>query len=348
MQYFPLEQKGNSSCRPVQSGQLKRREFFSLLGGAAAAWPIAARAQQVPMPAIGFLSARSPVSGAFMATAFRRGLSETGYIEDQNLQIEYRWAEGHYDRLGAMANDLVRRGVTLIAAISGTPAALAAKAATTTIPIVFANGGDPLASGLVTSLNRPTNNMTGATFYTVALAGKRLEFLRELVPTTAAIAFLVNPRNPAEEPETKDVELAARAMGLPLHVLNTSGEADIDTAFMKLVEARVSALVVGSDPLFFAFSNKLVELAARNKIPTIYYAREFAEVGGLMSYGSRQSDAYHQAGIYVGKILRGAKPVDLPVIQPTRFEFIINLRTVKALGLDMPAKLLALADEVID
>lgn len=327
---------------------MRRREFISLLGGAAATWPLAAHAQQPTTPVIGFLSARTAASGASMAAAFHQGLGESGYVEGRNVRIEYRWAEGHYDRLRALADDLVRRPVSVIVALSGTPAALAAKKATTTIPIVFGNGGDPLTSGLVASLGRPTGNITGVTFYTVELAGKRLELLRELVPKATVIGFLVNPNNPAEEPEAKDVEAAARALGVRLQVMNTSSERDIDSAFSTLIERRASALVVGSDPLFFRFSGKLVELAARHAMPAIYIVREIPEDGGLMSYGSRQNDAYRQAGIYAGKILQGAKPGDLPVMQPTRFELVINMKTAKALGLTVPLHLQQIADEVIE
>ena len=326
---------------------MRRRNFVSLLGSAVA-WPLLARAQQPRMPVIGVLSARTAASGASMVAAFHQGLSESGYVDGQNLRIEYRWAEGHYDRLGALSDDLIRRRVSVIVALSGTPAALAAKAATTTIPIVFGNGGDPLTSGLVASLGRPTGNITGVTFYTVQLAGKRLELLRELVPTATVIGFLVNPNNPAEEPEAKDVEVAARALGVRLQVLNTTSERDIDAAFATLLERRAGALVVGSDPLFFRFSDKLIELAARHAMPAIYIVREFPEAGGLMSYGSRQNDAYHQAGIYVGKILQGAKPADLPVMQPTKFELVINMKTAKVLGLTVPLHLQQIADEVIE
>jgi ABC-type uncharacterized transport system substrate-binding protein len=325
---------------------MRRREFIRLLG-AAATWPASARAQQLT-PVIGFLSARSAASGEPMAAAFRQGLSESGYVERQNLQIEYRWADGHYDRLRALADELVHRKVAVIVAISGTPAALAAKAATTTIPIIFANGGDPVTSGLVSSLSRPTGNITGVTFYTAALAGKRMELLRSLVPTAAIMGLLVNLNNPVEESERKDAEAAAHALGLRLEVLNATSEVEIDAAFSTLLERRIGALVVGTDPLFSGFSHKIVALAAGQAIPAMYFAREFPEVGGLMSYGSRQNDAYYQAGIYVGKILRGANPTDLPVIRPAKFEFVINLKTAKALGLTVAPTLLAQADEVVE
>jgi putative ABC transport system substrate-binding protein len=326
---------------------MRRRVFVTLLGGAAAI-PLTARAQQRKAPVIGLLSARTAASGAPMVAAFRQGLSASGYVEGNNLQIEYRWAEGHYDRLGALADGLVRRQVVVIAALSGTPAALAAKKATRNIPIVFGNGGDPLASGLVGSLNRPSGNITGVTFYTVELAGKRLELLHELVPTTTVVGFLVNPTNPVGSSEMKDVEAAARAIGVRLQVLNITSERDIDAAFATLHQQRAGALVMGSDPLFFGLQRKLVELAARHAIPAIYIVREFPEAGGLMSYGSKQSDTYHQAGIYVARILQGAKPADLPVMQPTRFEFVINLKTAKALGLTVPPQLLTRADAVIE
>ena len=325
---------------------MRRREFITLLG-AAATWPASARAQQLT-PVIGFLSARSAASGAPMAAAFRRGLRESGYVEGQNLQIEYRWADGHYDRLGALADELVHRKVAAIVAISGTPAALAAKAATTTIPIIFANGGDPLTSGLVSSISRPTGNITGVTFYTAALAGKRMELLRNLVPTAAIMGLLVNLNNPVEVSERNDAEAAAHALGLRLEVLNATSEVEIDAAFSRLLERRIGALVVGTDPLYQGFSQKVVALAAGHAIPAIYFAREFPEIGGLMSYGSRQNDAYYQAGIYVGKILQGANPTDLPVMRPTKFEFVINLKTAKALGLTVAPTLLAQADEVVE
>jgi len=326
---------------------VRRRELILGIAGAALL-PLAARAQQRPMPVIGFLSARAPAPSAYIVTAFRRGLSETGYVEGRDLAVEYRWAEGRYDRLPALAADLVDRHVAVIVAISGTPAALAAKAATASIPIVFANGGDPITSGLVTALNRPTGNITGVTFLSTALVAKRLELMHELLPRAAAVGYLMKPNNPAGEAETKNAEAAASALGLELHVLTATSETDIDAAFTTVVQWRAGALLVGSDPFFGDSSNQLVQLAARHAVPTMYFGREFVEAGGLMSYGSSQSDAYRQAGIYAGKMLHGAKPAELPVMQPIKFELVINLKTTKALGLTVPPILLAQADEVIE
>jgi putative ABC transport system substrate-binding protein len=326
---------------------IQRREFITLLSGAAT-WPLAARAQQPAMPVIGLLSARSQAEGAVMAAAFRQGLSEAGFVEGRNVAIENRWAEGHFDRLPALAEELVRRKVAVIAAISGTPAALAAKGATTSIPIVFANGGDPLASGLVASLNRPIGNMTGVTFYSVVLVGKSLDLMHAAVPTAVAMGYLTNRDNPPNNIGIRDAETAARALGLQLHVLNASSESEIDAAFTTLHERNVGALMVSNDPLFFSFPVKLVELAARYAIPAVYNERVFVEAGGLMSYGSRQNDAYREAGIYAGKILQGAKPEELPVMLPTKFELIINLKTARAIGLTISRDILLIADEVIE
>jgi ABC-type uncharacterized transport system substrate-binding protein len=327
---------------------LRRREFISLLGGAAVAWPVAAIAQQPTLPVVGFLSARSAADSVHLLVAFRQGLKEAGYTEDQNVTIEFRFAEGQYDRLPALAADLVRRQVAVIAAISGTPAALAAKAATSVIPIVFANGANPVEFGLVASLNRPGANLTGVTFLAMATIAKRLEVLRELVPTATAIAYLANPNNQIAEDETKETETAAHSLGLRFHVLNASAEHDIDKAFVSMMQSRVGALVVGSDTFLSSRKQQLIMLAARHGIPTMYYEREFAAAGGLISYGTDFANSYRQAGDYTGRILKGAKPGDLPVLQPTKFELVINLRTAKALGIEVPDKLLARADEVIE
>jgi putative ABC transport system substrate-binding protein len=294
---------------------MRRRQFITLLGGAAVAWPLAARAQQAAMPVIGFLHSVSFDTFAHLVQSFHQGLKEAGFVEGRNVSIEYRWAEGHYDRLSVLAADLVRRQVAVIAAPGGTPAALAAKAATTTIPIVFLVGIDPVTAGLVASLNQPGGNVTGVSILNVAVVAKRLELLHELVPTAAVIALLVNPTNPYTEPETKEVRDAARSLGLQLHVLNASNEGEIDAAFATMVQEGAGALVLSPDPFLNTRRVQLAVIAARYAIPVITDRREFAAAGGLMSYGTNLADANHQAGVLVGRILKGAKPADLPVQQ---------------------------------
>jgi putative ABC transport system substrate-binding protein len=325
-----------------------RRQSITLLGGAAAAWPLAASAQQPAMPVVGFLHGASPVAWADQLRGFHRGLKDAGFVEGEDVAIMYRWAEGQLDQLPALAAELVRRRVSVIAAFSPA-AALAAKAATTTIPIIFLVGADPIELGLVASLARPGGILTGINFFTVELAAKRLELLRDLVPTATRIAVFVNPANPANAKSTvREVETAARAMGLQIQVFNASNGREIDAAFTNLARDRPNALYVGADQLFILRRVQLVQLAARLAVPAIYSARRFTDIGGLMSYSTSITDAYRRVGAYTGQILKGAKPADLPVEQSTKFELVINAQTAGTLGLEVPPSLLARADEVIE
>jgi putative ABC transport system substrate-binding protein len=326
---------------------VKRRKFLTLVGGAAATWPIAARAQQGAMPVIGYLNNGSPESDTHRLTGVRRGLNQTGYVEGRNLVIEYRWAANQADRLPALAADLVQLRVAVIVAAGLLPA-LAAKAATTSIPIVFSVGTDPVRLGLVASLNRPGGNLTGANALAGELGSKGLALLHDLVPGIATIGFLENPNNPLSELTARDVQAAAPALGLQVQILKASSDREIDAAFASLVQSRTGALLVGNDALFNSRIEQLVALAARHTIPAMYSQREFAPAGGLMSYGPSLTEEYRQVGLYAGRILKGEQPADLPVMQPTKVGLIINLKTAKTLGLEVPAKLLALADEVIE
>jgi ABC-type uncharacterized transport system substrate-binding protein len=326
---------------------MRRREFITLLSSAAA-WPLAVGAQQLALPVVGFLGTTTPDDFADRVAAFSEGLKEVGYIEGQNVAIEYRWPEGNYDRLAALAADLVRRQVAVIAAVGGEPSPLAAKAATATIPIVFSIGGDPVRLGLVASLNRPGGNITGVNFFQSELGAKRLGLLHELLPKASAIGMLVNPTFADAETYIRDVKEAALPLGLQIHVVRARTADDFDTAFASLAQQKVDALLLANDAFFLSERRKLITLAARYAIAAVYFWREFAVDGGLMSYSPSLAQAYRQVGIYTGKILNGAKPADLPVVQPTKFEFVINLKTAKTLGLTFPPGLLAIADEVIE
>jgi putative ABC transport system substrate-binding protein len=328
-------------------GSVKRREFITLLGGAAA-WPLVVRAQQAAKPVVGVLFPGSREAAMNLLPVFRQGLNDTGFREGQNVTIEYRFAEGQSNRLPELVADLIRRKVTVIVTPGSTPAALAAKAATTTIPIVFSVGDDPAKLGLVASLNRPGGNATGVNFFTAELGPKVLGLLRQLLPSAARVGTLFNPNNPTSEAWARDVTAAASAVGVRIDVIKASDGREIEGAFATLIQNRADALLVGADPLFFSRRIQLATLASRHAIPAVYFLREFAEAGGLMSYGTPLSEVYRQLGIYTGRILKGARPADLPIMQTTKFELVINLNTARALGLAIPADLLALADEVIE
>jgi putative ABC transport system substrate-binding protein len=326
---------------------IARRKFLATLGGSAVAWPLAARTEAPPV--IGYLGAASPELFATRLTAFRRGLGEHGYVESRNVAIEYRWAEGHYDRFPALASDLLRRQVSVIAAPGSTPAALAAKAATTTVPIVFVTGIDPVAAGLVGSLNRPGGNLTGVVALSVELGPKQLQLLHEMVPTARRVALLVNPDSPTlADKQTSDQQAAARTLGLELHVLHARTADDLDRIFAELARLRVDGLIIGGEALFTSDADRLATLSLRHAMPALYLSREFPAAGGLMSYGPSIADGHRLAGVYTARILKGEKPAELPVQQSTKIDLVINLKTAKALGLNVPLPLLARADEVIE
>ena len=331
---------------------MNRREFITLIGGAAAPpsmfWPRLASAEQATMPVIGFLSSRSPAESSHLVAAFRAGLQAGGYVEGQNVAIEYRWAEGQYDRLPALAADLVRRGVAVLATTGGEPSALAAKAATSTIPIVFTVGGDPVKIGLVASLNRPGGNATGVSLLTTVPEAKRLGLLHELVPNAALIGVLINPNYQGAEAQSREVQDAARAIDRPIEIAMAGNDRQLEAAFGTLVQQHADALLVGADPFFGTRRDRIIALAVQFKLPAMYQFRDYPVAGGLMSYGINITDGYRQVGVYTGQVLKGAKPADLPIHQSIKFEFIINLKSAKALGLQIPDKLIALADEVIE
>ena len=328
-----------------RGASMQRRDFLGVLSGAAA-WPLAARAQQPVMPVIGFLRSASLADATNFVAAFRQGLKESGFVEGQNVAIEFRSAEDHVERLPALVAELIRRPVAVI--VANSDAALAAKAATTAVPIVFSTGGDPVSEGLVTSLNRPGGNITGVVFFTSVLGAKRLELLRQLAPKATTIGVLLNPSSPTTEADRRNVQIAAQAIGQQLVILDVSSEGDIETAFATFVQSGAGALLVGSGAFMYSHRERLTALAARHALPASYVWREAAVAGGLMSYGPSITDAYRQAGVYAGRILKGEKPADLPVMRATKFEFVINLKTAKTLGLEVPAQLLALTDDVIE
>jgi ABC-type uncharacterized transport system substrate-binding protein len=327
---------------------MRRREFIALVGGVATAWPLSARAQQLTVPVIGFMSGRAPDDSAHVVSAFRQGLAEIGFVEGQNIAIEFRWALGDYDRLPALAADLVSRRVVVLVAVGGDVSAVVASKATKTIPVVFGMGGDPVKAGIVASFNRPGVNVTGYTLWTSEMESKRLGLLRELIPGVPLIGILISPRFPPTVQELDDLEPAAKGVGQQLFVARANDDAELDAALASFVQQRVGAFLVTAAPFFDTRRERIVEFAAQNRVPAIYQFREYAVAGGLISYGPNIAESYQNAGVYVGRILKGEKPADLPILQPTKFDFVINLKTAKALGLTVPPTLLAEADEVIE
>jgi putative ABC transport system substrate-binding protein len=327
---------------------IRRREFITMLGGAAAAWPVGARAQQVGMPVVGFLSSLSPESALHLTEAFRRGLSEVGYVEGQNVTIEYKWALGRYDRLPELAAALAGRPVDILITVGGEPAALAAKSATSTIPIVFMVGRDPVELGLVASYNRPGSNATGINLLNETIEPKRVGILRELLPQARTVAVLINPTFPPAEMQWRDIEAAAHTFGMQTQTFRARTDSEIESAFQSITRQQIPALIVATDPLFVSRRDNLIALSEGHKVPTMYGFRDIALAGGLISYGVSLPEAYRQVGYYAGRILKGAKAADLPVVQPTKLELVINLKTAKALSLNIPDRLLAIADEVIE